>query len=164
MLGIFNHVKLSAAAKTMHQFCNVVRSILPGEIKDDVIEAATGFLYLSVSAEVFGRKAAHSIRKALRHRLKYLNPTEFAARIERIGLQAEAFRISELTSIGKSDEATQYQVAVHGAIRSLCIEAGLDHSDQVLLRDCFPRFEHAAVRIKAHLQGIRKQNRWLMAA
>ncbi len=163
LLTIFSRVKLVAAAKSMHQFCNVVRNILPGDMKDDVVEAATGFLYLSVSADVFGRSAASAIRRRVRHQLKYLKPAEFAARIERIGLQAEAFRISQLTAAGRADEATAYQVAVHGAIRSMCIEAGLDHTDEQLLKDCFPRFEHAAARIKAHLTGIRKQNRWLIA-
>jgi hypothetical protein len=163
MLGILSRVKLVAAAKSMHQFCNVVRGILPGDVNDDVVEAATGFLYLSVSADVFGSSATARIRRAIRHRLKYLSPREFASRIERLGLQAEAFRLSELSASGKADDATAYQVAVNGAIRSMCIEAGLNHSDPDVLRECFPRFEHAAARIKAHLAGIRSQNRWLIA-
>jgi hypothetical protein len=163
MLGMLSRVKLMAVAKSMHQFCNLVRCILPGDVNDDVVEAATGFLYLSVSADVFGRSATARIRRVIRRRLKYLSPTEFASRIERLGLQAEAFRLSELNAAGRTDEATAYQVAVNGAIRSMCIEAGLDHLNPEVLRDCFPRFEHAAERIKAHLAGIRRQNRWLIA-
>lgn len=162
MLAIFTSAKLTAAAKSMHQFCNVVRSILPGEMKDDVVEAATGFLYLSVSADVFGRQKAGKIRRVIGGRLKYLSPTEFALRLERLGMQSEAFRMQELDASGRNDDATAYQVAVNGAIRSLCLEAGLDHTNTSMLRDCFPRFEHAAARIKAHLTGIRKQNRWLI--
>jgi len=162
MFALFSRVKLVAAARSMHQFCNAVRSILPGDVKDDVVEAATGFLYLSVSADVFGNQATARIRRIIRKQLKYLDPAEFMRRIERIRLQAEAFRVSEMSASGKLDDATAYQVAVNGAIRSLCIEAGVDHTDEEMLRECFPRFEQAAARIKTHLAGIRRQNRWLI--
>lgn len=163
MITLFSSVKLQAAAKSMHQFCNAVRAIYPADVRDDVVEAATGYLYLSVSSDVFGRRAAQRLRRGICRQLKYLTPTEFTRCIERLALQAEAFRVSESSALTSADEITPVQLAVNSAIRSMLIEAGLPHADSTTLRECFPKFGHAAERIKSHLAGIRRQNRWLIA-
>jgi hypothetical protein len=162
MITLFTSVKLQAASKSMHQFCNVVRSIYPCETRDDIVEAATGFLYLSVAGDVFGKRFRQRLRSVIRHRLKYITPEDFVARIDRISMQAEAFRISEFSAHAPIDDRAGYQIAVNGAIRSLLIEAGMQYDDAEVMRACFPRFEHAAARMQSHLHGIRNQNRWLI--
>jgi hypothetical protein len=162
-MNIFlNTRKLKAAASSMHQFCPVVRSIYRSPPDDDVVEAATVFIYEHTAREVFGRRFADALRARLRQRYRYASPVEVETRVLRIGRNCDEFRRWEEAWAPPRDTQGEFTAYVHSVIRALLAEAGQPYDDPEVVKDMFPRFEEAARRLQTHLQGIRQQSRYVM--
>lgn len=154
--------KVKAAARSMHQFCPRVRSIFGRDVEDPVLETATLYLYVKVAREVFGRRFCDCLCGQLRSLLRSADEREAEQRVTRMAETAEAFRrVEEQMQPNASDEET-FRILVRSAIRSMFAEDGRPGPDDEQLRDSFAQFEDAARRIKEHLTGIKRQNRFVM--
>jgi hypothetical protein len=163
MAFFINKLKLKAAAGSMHEFCPVVRNIFPAEPSNDVVEAATLFLYARTAESVFGRWFARHLRRRIREQLKFSTPIEMDARVYRITRHMEEFHRHAAGSRprGLQDEFTRY---VHNAMRALLREAGTQFDRPEIVRLIFPRFEYAVRRVRDHLQAIKEQTRFVFRA
>ncbi len=157
-----NERKVKAAANSMHQFCQVVRSIFPGHTDDGVIESATIFLYVSLSRDLFGRRFAECLSTRLRDRLKYATLSEVETRVARIARQADDLEqaADSVSSPRSSQEKCRNHVT--SVIESLLLEAGFRSDDPQLLKETYPRFEDVVRGLKTHLLGIKEQNAVMM--
>ena len=158
-----NERKVKAAANSMHQFCQEVRSIFPGDTDDGVIESATIFLYVSLSRDLFGRRFAECLSTRLRDRLKYATVSEVKTRIARIARQADDLeRAAVSVSSPRCSPQEKCRNHVTSVIESLLLEAGFRSDDPQLLKETYPRFEDVVRRLKSHLLGIKEQNAVMM--
>ena len=58
-MGLFSKErKMKAAAASMHQFCQEVRHMFPGDVDDRVIEASTAYIYVKMTQDLFGNRFA----------------------------------------------------------------------------------------------------------
>lgn len=144
----------------MHQFVPAVRGLFPEPPPDDVVEAATAYLYRSLAGEVFGARFARRLRQAAANRYKFADARTIDRRVERIATQREAFL--DAAEDDASDHDAGFASSVRSAIRSILAEGDAAFEDQDLVKGLFPRFEDIARRIKTHLEGIRQQSRWVM--
>ena len=158
-----NERKVKAAANSMHQFCQVVRSIFPGHTDDGIIESATIFLYVSLSRDLFGRRFAECLSTRLRDRLKYATVSEVKTRIARIARQADDLeRAAVSVSSPRCSPQEKCRNHVTSVIESLLLEAGFRSDDPQLLKETYPRFEDVVRGLKTHLLGIKEQNAVMM--
>ncbi len=162
-MGLFvDERKVSAAAYSMHQFCQVVRTVFPGEPEDAAVESATLYLYMQIARDVFGKRFAMRLGSKLRDQLKYTTPAEAVERVGRIGRQAEALeRTAGSMGAGRSFGA-KCRTHVTSVIEALLSEAGFRSCDPELIKDTYGKFEEVVRTIKGHLVGIKRQNHFLM--
>lgn len=153
--------KLAAAAGSMHQFCPIVRSVFRVNPEDQVVEAATVFLYSRVAHDVFGTRFALRLQERLRARYKTGSAVEIEKMLHRIACRFEEHRRISSIKTPLNCPHSEFTEHVRSVIRSLLAEAGLP-DDPDFVRDAFPRFEAAVQRLKAHLEGIKRQNQYLM--
>jgi hypothetical protein len=157
-----NGHKLNAAAESMHQFCGCIRMIFPDPVHDGIVEAVTGFLYIRVAEEVFGRRFAVSLQAKLRSLYKFAPFSEIESRIARIEHNIQAFDAHSVEldpTLMAEEEFTRH---VRSVIRALLLEAANPWEDSNVVRHTFPRFENAVRTLKGHLEGIRRQSDFLI--
>ena len=157
-----NGHKLNAAAESMHQFCGAIRTIFPDPVEDRIVEAVTGFLYVRVAEEVFGRRFAAALRAKLRTLCKFAPWSEIESRIASIEHNIEAFDAHSVEldpTLMAEEEFTRH---VRSVIRALLLEGANPWEYTNVVRHTFPRFENAVRSLKAHLEGIRRQSDFLI--
>lgn len=157
------NLKLHAAARSMHQFCPLVRAIFPERTADSVIEAVTVYLYVKVSSDIFGRSFAQRLRQRINKLLKYSSPGELDEHIGRIILKSQTLE-SAANTVGPYRPTAEVKFLNHvtSVLQSMFIEADAGELDSAADRNAFSRFEHAVRRIKEHLTGIKRQHRFVM--
>jgi hypothetical protein len=173
-MGLFiNKLKLKAAIGSMHQFCPVVRTIFPDAPTDEVVEAATVFLYERLVRAIFGNRFADHWRAGVRAKFRYSTPIDMDMRLARIGQNVETFEQQEAapgdgsgasggsggSGASDHDEFTRH---VRSVIRALLVEAGAPYDDPGIVKLIFPRFENTARRLRDHLQGLKHQAQFVM--
>ena len=159
---LINDRKLKAAAASMHQFCQNVREIFPGDVDDSVVEASTLYLYASLSRDLFGQRFATKLQKKLQGRLKYSTSAEIEGHVARIAKHSEALERAGDgdTPDGTADDAVRAHVT--STIDAMLSDAGFPSNDQEVLKRGYDRFERAIKAMREHLLGIRDQNHFLM--
>jgi len=157
-----NMCKVNAAARSLHQFLPAVRSIYGQEVEPAVLEAATVYLYVRVAREVFGLRFSDRLCGQVRMLLRHLTEEQARERVARLSTRAEAHFACELAIHGGSAEE-QFRSHVRSAIKSMLEEAGQRSDDEGRVSSGFAPFEEAARRIKIHLTGIKRQNRFVMS-
>ncbi|MCP3902626.1 MAG: hypothetical protein GY715_03235 [Planctomycetes bacterium] len=159
---LINKSKLKAAAGSMHQFCGAVRGVFIRPVTDDVVEAATVFLYEHVAREVFGNRFATELRREARLHYRSSPATTVEQRVDRLARNVDVLR-RHADRIGPAGSAhEQYTRHVHNVIRALLIEANAPHNDPELIKGTFSRFESVIRRVKDHLVGIKRQSKYVM--
>lgn len=161
MALLINKRKLEAAANSMHQFCQEVRSIYPGPTEDAVIEAATLFLYLQMSRDLFGRRFTTGLNRQLQQRLKYASAPETKARITRIGKLADARERAMSVAAPNRDAEEKCRSYVTSVLRALLVESGCGDDDPELIRSTYATVEQVIRDMKKHLGGINEQNHFI---
>ncbi len=159
---LINDRKLKAAMGSMHQFCQEVREVFPGEVDDRVVEAATAYLYLSLTRDLFGPRFASKLQKRLAGRLKYSTPAEVDGHIARITKQSEA--LEKAMASGTHDRSADEIVRAHvtSVIEAMLSDAGFKGDDPEVLKRSYPCFEKTIKEIRKHLIAIKEQNNYLM--
>jgi hypothetical protein len=159
---LINDRKLKAATGSMHQFCQPVREIFPGEVDDRVVESVTLYLYTSLTRDLFGARFGNKLQKRLLPRLKYTTSAEVQGHMARITKHSSALeKVEESTGQTRSpDEAVRAHVA--STIEAFLSDAGFATSDQAVLQKAYDRFERCIKVMREHLIGIREQNYFLM--
>ncbi len=162
-MGLFiNDRKLKAAASSMHQFCQEVRTIFPGQADDRVVEAATAYLYAQLAHDLFGARFARKLSRKLRANLKYSTLAELEGRMAGIGRQVAAMEQTvSSAATGKSPEEI-VRLHVSCTIEAMLTSAGFSGNDPEVGRKVYPRFEEVIRNMRKHLLGIREQNYFLM--
>ncbi|MHC4429263.1 MAG: hypothetical protein ACYS0D_11790 [Planctomycetota bacterium] len=159
---ILNQHKLRAAAGSMHQFCQEVRDLFPGPADDSAIEAATYYVYLNMSRDVFGGRFTGRMGRMIRSKLKYATPPEIKQRVARINRRTEA-RDKALDKVnGPRNVEDRCRSHVTSVIKALLAEAGFHGDDPEVLRAAYTRFEDVVRDVKRHLTGIKDQNRFVI--
>jgi hypothetical protein len=159
---LVNDRKLKAAALSMHQFCQEVRCIFPGDVDDRVIEAATAYLYVSLARDLFGHRFAIRLQKRLRGGLKYSTPAEVEGHLARIAKNSESL---ERAAASESAERTPEEVCrahTTAVIEAMLADAGFKDFDSADGKKAYIKFEAAIMVIRKHLVGIKEQNHFLM--
>jgi hypothetical protein len=159
-----NQQKVKAAAHSMHQFCQEVRDIFPGDTDDRVIETVTVYLYVQLAQDLFGPRFATRLRSRLRQRLKYATPAEVQARVERIDRQAEVFEEAAGSTSSSRSAEDICRTHVTSVIEAMLAEAGYRGEDAELTKKAYMRFEDVIRDIRKHLLGIKEQNSFIMKA
>ncbi|MHC4219726.1 MAG: hypothetical protein ACYSU7_14895 [Planctomycetota bacterium] len=159
---LVNDRKLKAAAFSMHQFCQEVRAIFPGEVDDRVVEAATVYLYLSLSRDLFGHRFATRLQKRLRGSLKYSTPAEVEGHVARITKQSEGV---ERAAAANASERTPEEICrahTSAVIEAMLADAGFQDTEPDAYKKAYIKFEESIRVIRKHLVGIKDQNHFLM--
>ncbi len=160
---LINDRKVKAAAGSMHQFCQPVRAIFPGPVSDKVVEAATIYLYMNLTRDLFGLRFANKLQRKLRRTLKYSSAKEVEARISAIVRQAGALEKAAATKGGTSrspDDVVRAHVV--SVIEAMLNDAGFKGEDPEVARKSYEPFERTVKDIRRHLVGIKEQNSFLM--
>ncbi len=161
MVLLLSKKKLTAAASSMHQFCQEVRAIFPGLVDDAVVEATTVFLYLSVAEDLFGNRFRAQLARAVGQRLKYGKPADLRQRLVRVRQRAEALEKGKQATAATRDPEEQCRAHVTAVIESMLLEAGFNINDQDVIRAGYTKFENVVRDMKRHLDGIKQQNIFL---
>ena len=159
---LVNERKLKAAALSMHQFCQEVRAIFPGDVDDRVVEAATVYLYVSLARDLFGHRFAGRLQKKLHGNLKYSTPAEVEGHLARICRHAEGL---EKAAVAKGGEGTPEELCrahTEAVIEAMLANAGIQDFDPVEAKKAYIKFEEAIRAIRKHQVGIKDQNYFLM--
>jgi len=159
---LVNERKLKAAALSMHQFCQEVRCIFPGDVDDRVIEAATAYLYVSLARDLFGHRFAIRLQKRLRGGLKYSTPAEVEGHVARIARHSESL---EKAAASQSTDRTPDEVCrahTEAVIEAMLADAGFKDVAADEGKKAYIKFEAAIHVIRKHLVGIKEQNYFLM--
>lgn len=162
-MGLFgNDRKLKAAANSMHQFCQEVRHMFPGDVDDRVIEASTAYIYIQMAHDLFGHRFASRLQRRLRNQLKYATPAELEGRVAGITRHAEGLERAALQM--SSDHSPEEICRLHTScvIESLLVIAGFDVGKPEVTKTAYIRFEEIIQDIRKHLLGIKEQNYFLM--
>lgn len=159
---LVNDRKLKAATGSMHQFCQEVREVFPGDVDDRVVEAATAYLYLSLARDLFGQRFASKLQKRLGERLKYSTPAEVEGHMVRITRHAEA--MEKAMAAQTHDKSPEEIVRNHvtAVIEAMLADAGFPTNDPATFKKAYPVFDAAIKSIRTHLLGIKEQNHFLM--
>jgi hypothetical protein len=157
-------LKLNAAARSMHQFCPIVRTIYPDPPSNEAVEAATVYLYAGLAQEIFGKRFTIRLREEIRNHYKYAEPIEVDLRVIRMEQRVELLRREARTQRNGNGNSqyVEFTQHVHNVIRALLSEAGDGFDNPQVVKLIFPRFEEAVRRIKTHLLGIKHQSRYVM--
>ena len=158
---LINDRKVKAAANSMHQFCQQVRTIFPGEVDDSVVEAATVYLYMSLVRDLFGNRFGGKLQRRLYERLKYSTAAEVEGHMARITKHADVIERSAPRMPESSPEEV-VRAHVMSVIEAMLSDAGFQGRDPEITRPAYVKFEEAIKEIRNHLQGIRDQNHFLM--
>lgn len=150
-------LRLDATIGSMRQWCPAVRPLLPDEVPDEIVEGLTAWLYVELAEDVFGVGFARAVREGLVDRAGEAGPA-LDDLIDRVATQRRAF----LAAARESGDEEEFAAAVRSALRAMRGAAGATQDDPETIRRLFPRFEDAARRLRAHLDGIRKQSRYVM--
>ncbi len=159
---LVNERKLKAAAFSMHQFCQEVRAIYPGDVDDRVVEASTTFLYVSLVRDLFGPRFATKLQRRLRTLLKYSTAAEVGGHIARITVHSEA--IEKGVRAFSDDRSAEDIVRAHvlAVIEAMLSDAGFKDVSADAAAKSYVKFEHAIKEMRKHLLGIKDQNYFLM--
>ncbi|MHC4219604.1 MAG: hypothetical protein ACYSU7_14270 [Planctomycetota bacterium] len=163
MSMMVNERKLKAAALSMHQFCQQVRHIFPGDVSDRMVEASTVYLYVSLARDLFGQRFATRLQKRLRGKLKYATPAEVDGHLGRITKQSEA--VEKTLAAQKQGEQNAEEIVrahVEAVIDAMLDDAGFKISDPEVGKKAYVKFEEAIREIRKHLMGVKDQNHFLM--
>lgn len=155
-----DNLKVRAAASSMHQFCSVIRTVIPVEADEALVEAATVFLYDRIAREIFGRRFAKKMRHLLRDTYRCGTPIDVEARVWKIDRYFEEFEAIELRDCQGDQQA--FTAHVRSVIRAFLAEAGVTSDNPALVKEMFPRFENAVRTLKQHLSGIKGQSHFVM--
>ncbi|MHC5024045.1 MAG: hypothetical protein ACYTGG_09045 [Planctomycetota bacterium] len=162
MAMFVDRLKLKAALHSMRQYMSSVRPIFQGDVSDEVVEAATYFLYVRVAGDVFNSRFATRLARRLKYQLKFNDPASISARAHQIASRAESMRKALRTSsFGRTPES-EFESNVRSVICSILMEANLPVNDPEALKHSFGEFDRAVRQIKEHLVGIKKQNHFIM--
>lgn len=154
--------KLNAAIRSMPQFIPVVRGVFLTRVEDDLVEAATSFLYIRAAEDTFGRRFSDRMRESLREHYQYADPDWIDERRKRIEQHQAEFFEDELEAAGRPrDGQERFTAFVQSVIRALLTEGALDAGPE-MVRETFDGFERAARRIAEHLHGIKRQHSYVM--
>jgi hypothetical protein len=155
-------LKLNAAARSMHQFCPIVRAIYPEPPTNEAVEAATVYLYMGLAHEIFGKRFTAQLRESVRNHYKYAEPIEVDLRVMRMEQRVELLKRGLRSQKNGNSNFVEFTQHVHNVIRALLTEAGDGFDNPQVVKLIFPRFEEAVRRIKNHLLGIKHQSRYVM--
>jgi hypothetical protein len=162
-MGFFlDRLKLKAALHSMHQYLSPVRGMFPGDVSDEVVEAATYFLYVRIARDVFTPRFAATLSRRLKYNLKFNDPSTAVGHVKRIGRRAEKMRKALRSSSASRAPEIEFENNVRSVISSLLAEANLPANDPEVLKVAFREFDNAVRQIKQHLLGIKKQNHFIM--
>lgn len=153
--------RVTAAAHSMHQFCQTIRNMVRSDLDDAAVEAVTMFLYVRIAREVFGQRFVKSMWTQLKGLLKYSSATDAKARVEGIARRLCEYEHSVVGDLIPG-AATAYQHHVRCTLRAILAECNLAANDAELLQTLFMPFVDAMNRIQAHLEGIKGQNHFLL--
>jgi hypothetical protein len=159
---LLNDRKLKAAAASMHQFCQGVRCIFPGDVDDRVVEAATLHLYVNLARDAFGQRFAAKLQKRLQGNLKYSTPAEIEGRLARIAKHSEALERSAASQASERSPEEICRAHSEAVIDAMLTDAGFSEKDQEVSKRAYIKFEDAIKEIRKHLQGIKDQNYFVM--
>lgn len=164
MRFLLDQRKMKATARSMHQFCGNVRAIFPSEVKNEVVETATVFLYVKICREVFGRRFADRICKQLRENLKYSTVHEVNTALARICKESNGYELAAAEMQPALSPQEQFQIHVTSVVRAMLLEGGFltAENENALLARAFRPFDNAVRAIKTHLLGIKRQNHFIM--
>ena len=162
MSFLINDRKLKAAAGSMHQFCQEVREIFPGDVDDRVVEASTTYLYVSLVRDLFGPRFATKLQKRLRTLLKYSTAAEVGGHIARITLHSEALEKSVKSFSGPCSAEEIVRAHVLAVIEALLSDAGFKNISPAETAKSYAKFENAIKEMRKHLLAIKDQNNFLM--
>lgn len=162
MSWMVNDRKLKAAIGSMHQLCQSVRAIFPGDVDDRVVEAVTLYLYTSLARDLFGPRFAAKLHKRLSVRLKYATAAEVEGHLARITKQSEAIQQAE-ESVSE-DRSPEEMCRAHSSavIASMLDDAGFNGRDPETHKKAYIKFDEAILEIRKHLIGIKEQNYFVM--
>jgi hypothetical protein len=160
---LINSRKVRAAAGSMHQFLQPVRTIFPGPVSDKIVEAATIYLYMNLARDLFGLRFANQLQRKLRRELKYGTAREVEARIAAIVRMAAALE-KAAAGTGGGGRAPEDVVRAHvvSVIEAMLNDAGLRGEDPETARKAYEPFERTVKDMRRHLLGIKEQNSFLM--
>jgi hypothetical protein len=158
---LVNDRKLKAAAGSMHQFCQEVRCIFPGDVDDRVVEAATVYLYVNLARDLFGPRFAARLQKRLHGDLKYSTPAEVEGHLARIAKQSESREKAASQSTDRTPEEL-CRAHTEAVIDAMLGDAGFQAIDGADAKKAYIKFEEAIMVIRKHLIGIKEQNHFLM--
>ncbi len=162
MSFLINDRKLKAAAGSMHQFCQEVREIFPGDTDDRVVEASTSFLYVSLVRDLFGLRFATKLQRRLRTLLKYSTAAEVEGHIARITRHSEALEKAVKSFSGPRSAEEIVRTHVLAVIEALLSDAGFKDVSPDETAKSYAKFENAIKEMRKHLLGIKEQNHFLM--
>ncbi len=162
MALFIDNLKLKATTGSMHQFLAVVRAIFPTPPPDEVVEAATLYVYMHTAEGVFGKRFRERMQEAMRDELKFASAVDTESRLFRIDRNRAEFEAAAVAADPPECANDAFMHHVHSVIRALMREGGFPTEDPGLVRLIFPRFEQAARRVRDHLMGIRDQSRFVM--
>lgn len=157
-----NDRKLKAAASSMHQFCQEVRHMFPGDVDDRVIEASTAFIYVKMAQDLFGARFAQRLMRRLRTQLKYATPAELEGRIVGINKHAEGLERTASQLTGDTSPEEMCRLHTSCVIEALLALAGFDGNDPQVAKNAYLSFEEIILDMRKHLLGIKDQNFFLM--
>src|SRR5262245_12647819 len=140
--------KVKAAAGSMHQFCQVVRGIFPGPVSDKIAEAATLYMYLNLTRDVFGLRFANTLQRKLRRKLKYCTAKEVEAHVVAIVRQASALEKAVAAKSGDKSPEEVVRAHVVSVIEAMLNDAGFRGEDPEISRKAYEPFERAVEDIR----------------
>jgi hypothetical protein len=139
-----------------------VRGVFHGSVDEDVVEAAAAYFYNCVALRVFGPRFAHAMMLRMRARYRTAPSVDVERRTMRISDQVAAMeRANEEANPGRPAQQRNAEY-ISSAIRAMFVESGLTEAEETTIAAAFPRAESAIERMKQHLEGIKRQNIWVM--
>lgn len=150
-MGFFiSKSKLKAATNSMHQFCPIVRTIYPHQVDEVVVEASTLFLYLRMSREIMGPRFTKKLAEKLMDKTRCPRD-ELITRVLRLGKKIEARHKHE-----------EFHTYITRFVKDLLGDVNIQMEDEEQRQECFQRFINVVTPIRNHMEGIKRQNDWVL--